>query len=229
MQVVLPKKRLTLPQHHTVCINSMDEQVLRSLMKWPNVPACFGWLALDRRGQWRMRDEFAQENQLPGQVITHKTLNDFISRNYACDDLGRYFFQNGPQRVFITLDATPWIVRITPSDQGLQLISQCHSTLDPSGALSDESGNIYITGVIEQNIGAHHDGQFTQAKRLSIALLHDHDLDHFSELAKLREEACSFGGSWNWHGKQLPLDPVHSQELSARFKFIAKPSDGTGL
>ena len=44
----------------------MDEQVLRSLIKWPNVPDCFGWLALDRRGQWRMVDEFAQQNQLSG-------------------------------------------------------------------------------------------------------------------------------------------------------------------
>ena len=82
----------------------MDEQVLRSLVKWPNVPACYGWLALDRRGQWRMRDEFAQTNKLRGQVIEHAVLKDFISRNYASDTLGRYFFQNGPQRVFITLD-----------------------------------------------------------------------------------------------------------------------------
>lgn len=80
----------------------MDDQVLRSLMKWPNVPDCFGWLALDRRSLWRMRAEFTQQ-----QVIQHAALNDFVARNYACDELGRYFFQNGPQRVFITLDVTP--------------------------------------------------------------------------------------------------------------------------
>ena len=60
---------------------------------------------------------------------------------------------------------------------------------------------------------------------MSIALLHDHDLDQFSEMAKLREEACSFGGSWNWYDKQLPLDPIHSEELATRFQFIAKPND----
>jgi len=53
--------------------------------------------------------------------------------------------------------------------------------------------------------------------------LHDHDLDQFSELAQLREEACSFGGSWNWHGKQLPLDPIHSEELTKRFGFVKQP------
>jgi Protein of unknown function (DUF2946) len=108
----------------------MDEQVLRSLIKWPNVPHCFGWLALDRRGQWRMRDEFAQANQLAGSVIQHVALNEFISRNYACDSLGRYFFQNGPQRVFITLDATPFIARIIPSQSGPQLLTQCGTEIN---------------------------------------------------------------------------------------------------
>jgi len=202
----------------------MDEQVLRSLIKWPNVPDCFGWLALDRRGQWRMRDAFAQENKLPGQVITHTALNEFISRNYVCDHLGRYFFQNGPQRVFITLDATPWIARITPSAEGLQLITQCNSSIEPSGALSDESGNIYIVGKVNQ-LFYKQENQFFKEEGQTAALLHDHDLDHFSQLANLREEACSFGGSWTWQDKQLSLDPIRAEEIACRFKFIAKPSD----
>lgn len=204
----------------------MDDQVLRSLMKWPNVPDCYGWLALDRRGQWRMRDEFTQQNNLPGKVIQHAALNDFIERNYACDGSGRYFFQNGPQRVFITLDATPWIVRIIPGDAGTHLTNQCHQVMEPAAALSDEKGNIYIVGTAEQTIydgNKNDNNQFVKRDALTVALLHDHDLDHFSELATLREEACSFGGSWNWHDKQLPLDPIHSEELASRFNYIAQP------
>ena len=198
-------------------------------MKWPNVPDCYGWLALDRRGQWRMRDEFAQQNNLPGQVIQHAALNDFIERNYACDESGRYFFQNGPQRVFISLDATPWIVRMTPSNLGLNLINQCNQVMEPTAALSDEKGNIYIVSTVNQTIydtnqsDRNNNTQFIKRDDRTIALLHDHDLDHFSELAKLREEACSFGGSWVWHDKQLPLDPIHSDELASRFNFIANP------
>ena len=202
-------------------------------MKWPNVPDCFGWLALDRRGQWRMRDEFAQQNRLPGQAIQHTALNDFIARNYACDEFGRYFFQNGPQRVFITLDATPWIVRIIPNDQGIDLLTQCNNALNPSSALSDENGNVYIVGVVNQTIyDSNNDdeksqnqskSQFSKRDMQTIALLHDHDLNHFSELAKLREEACSFGGLWLWQGRQLPLDPIHSQELAERFQYQATP------
>lgn len=203
----------------------MDEQVLRSLIKWPNVPDCYGWLGLDRRGQWRMRDEFAQQNHLSGQVINHPMLNEFITRNYAMDSLGRFFFQNGPQRVFITLEATPWIVRIIPDNGGAKLLTQCHTEIDPGLALSDERGNIYIVGKIDQTIYqdlTQH--QFTKEKRQSVALLHDHDLDHFADLAKLEEQACSFGGSWSWQGKQLPLEPTHSDELCQRFGYIKQPA-----
>jgi hypothetical protein len=202
----------------------MDEQVLRSLIKWPNVPDCYGWLALDRRGQWRMRDEFAQHNGLPGRVIEHTALKEFISRNYARDDSGRYFFQNGPQRVFITLNATPWIVRIIPSNDGQKMITQCQTEIRPTSALSDEQGNIYIAGSVKQNICIDLTTQeFKTEDCASIALLHDHDLDQFSEFAKLREEACSFGGSWNWQGKQLGLDPIHSTELSKKFGYVMQP------
>ncbi|MBU3587616.1 DUF2946 family protein [Polynucleobacter sp. 31A-FELB] len=204
----------------------MDEQVLRSLIKWPNVPHCFGWLALDRRGQWRMRDEFAQTNQLTGSVIQHAALNEFISRNYACDSLGRYFFQNGPQRVFITLDATPWIARIIPSESGPQLLTQCGTQIKPQGALSDEKGNIYITGIIVQSLSDQIDSTvFSQIESLSVALLHDHDLDLFSDQSKVMEDACSFRGSWQWDGKELPIEPIHSLELSERFRFIKAPSN----
>jgi len=204
----------------------MDEQVLRSLIKWPNVPHCFGWLALDRRGQWRMRDEFAQANQLAGSIIQHIALNEFISRNYACDYSGRYFFQNGPQRVFITLDATPFIARIIPSESGPQLLTQCGTEISPHGALSDEKGNIYIAGFIPQSLSEHIDSAvFTKTESLTVALLHDHDLDLFSEQSQVQEDACSFRGSWLWDGKDLPIEPIHSTELSKRFHFVKVPSN----
>lgn len=173
-----------------------------------------------------MRDEFAQQNKLPGQVITHTALNEFISRNYACDSLGRYFFQNGPQRVFVTLAATPWVVRITPSESGLELLTQCKTVIEANGAFSDEGGKIYILGKVKQLTCKEKNAeQFCTEDCETVALLHDHDLDHFSRLATLHEEACSFGGSWLWQGKQLPLDPIYSEELATRFDFITKPSD----
>ena len=38
----------------------MDELVAAALVKWPNVPHCHGWLGLDARGNWYLRDERVQ-------------------------------------------------------------------------------------------------------------------------------------------------------------------------
>jgi hypothetical protein len=173
-----------------------------------------------------MRDEFAQANQLAGNVIQHAALNEFISRNYAHDSLGRYFFQNGPQRVFVTLNATPFIARIIPSESGLQLLTQCGTEIKPQGALSDEKGNIYITGFIQQSFSDQINGSaFTETESLSVALLHDHDLDLFSDQSKVMEDACSFRGSWQWKNHQLPIEPIRSTELANRFNFVKTPSN----
>ena len=92
----------------------MDDLVKQALAKWPNVPHCYGWLGLDARGYWRMRDQHAQQQQLPGDKIAHDALLGFINRNYDHDERGCWFFQNGPQRVYVNLEATPYIARSDP-------------------------------------------------------------------------------------------------------------------
>lgn len=83
----------------------MDERVIRALAQWPDVPDAYGWLALDRRGSWLLQRE----------RITNPALVAFIGRNYGAIDNGGYAFQNGPQRVHVTLDAAPWIAHIDPA------------------------------------------------------------------------------------------------------------------
>lgn len=97
----------------------MDDIVKKSLVKWPNVPYCYGWLGLDARGNWRMRDERSQQLNLPGDKLQHVALRAFIGRNYEADAQGCWFFQNGPQRVYLNLEATPYIVRSDPARQWL--------------------------------------------------------------------------------------------------------------
>lgn len=92
----------------------MDDIVKQAMAKWPNVPHCYGWLALDARGAWRMRDERAQALRLSGDKITNPALLAFINRNYARDETGAWYFQNGPQRVYVDLDAAPHIARTDP-------------------------------------------------------------------------------------------------------------------
>lgn len=93
----------------------MDEIVRQAMAKWPNVPHCYGWLALDARGAFRMRDEAAQANHASGDVIRHPALLSFIYRNYLQDERGCWYFQNGPQRVYVELEATPFIARTDPA------------------------------------------------------------------------------------------------------------------
>jgi hypothetical protein len=98
----------------------MDDIVKQAMAKWPNVPHCYGWLALDARGGWRMRDEAAQRANAPGDRLTNPALVGFINRNYLHDGRGNWYFQNGPQRVYVNLEATPFIARTDPA-QGLVL------------------------------------------------------------------------------------------------------------
>src|SRR6478752_443039 len=112
----------------------MDEIVKQALAKWPNVPHCTGWLLLDRRGQWRMRDDAAQAAGELGTPIRHEALLGFINRNYESDADGQWFFQNGPQRVYVELAYTPWIVRLHAADGVLRLTDQAGAAFEPAQA-----------------------------------------------------------------------------------------------
>ncbi|MBL8482434.1 MAG: DUF2946 family protein [Rhodocyclaceae bacterium] len=77
--------------------------VLRALALWPNVPDCYGWLYLDRRGNWRLGKE--------REPVRHAGLTAAIGANYYCTGAG-CFFQNGPQRVWVELEMTPYVLRL---------------------------------------------------------------------------------------------------------------------
>lgn len=98
----------------------MDDIVRQAIAKWPNVPHCYGWLGLDARGGWYMRDDRVQalgpfaggQAGAKGSLLRHEKLVEFIQRNYEPDAEGRWFFQNGPQRVYVELEATPLVMRV---------------------------------------------------------------------------------------------------------------------
>jgi len=128
----------------------MDEIVKAALKKWPNVPNCYGWLALDARGDWYMRDERIQHAgpfpKVKGSRITHDKLKAFIERNYGADEAGRWFFQNGPQRVYMQLEATPWVWRVQWSPQPGPPSVTSHTGLHAvvNSCWLDEEGRLYL-------------------------------------------------------------------------------------
>ena len=123
----------------------MDDIVRQAIAKWPNVPHCWGWLGLDARGNWYMRDDRTQAAgpfpQSKGSLLRHEKLVDFIQRNYEHDERGHWFFQNGPQRVYVELEATPYIFRV-----GTDAQATAHTGRGAvvKGAIVDEDGRVYV-------------------------------------------------------------------------------------
>lgn len=123
----------------------MDDIVKQALAKWPNVPDCSGWLGLDARGRWFMRDDRTQAAgpfpQSRGSLLQHDKLMEFIHRNYEVDAHGRWFFQNGPQRVFVELENTPWVLRVQSDGS---VVTHTGKPATATECLVDEQGHVYL-------------------------------------------------------------------------------------
>lgn len=131
----------------------MDDIVKAALAKWPNVPDCYGWLALDARGDWYMRDEPTQAAgpfpEIKGSRIEHVKLKAFIQRNYDHDERGAWFFQNGPQRVYLQLEAAPLVFgvrRVSEAGDHLFEVDAHTGQLvgDVRSAWLDEKGRLFL-------------------------------------------------------------------------------------
>jgi hypothetical protein len=172
----------------------MDDAVMRALATWPAVPAVYGWLALDERGNWRLR------NPATGAFgrIGNATLREFICRNYASDGRGCWFFQNGPQRVYVRLACAPLVFRLEAG----RFVDHCGR---PSGALRgawrDERGALIL------------------ATASGVGNLDDRDLVAASDLID-----DSGASAWlDCAAGRAPLDRILRADLPGKFGFVAEP------
>jgi hypothetical protein len=210
----------------------MDEIVAQALKKWPNVPHCYGWLALDARGHWRMRDQHTQDHDLPGDKIAHTALIGFIQRNVDCDAQGRWYFQNGPQRVYIDLALTPYIARTDP-EHGFAL----HNGAVPEridSAWFSETGCLllgFVDGNRRQTVAALDDRDLAQC--LSWLRIDGEPVDdaHERQSKQLMHwiEGGSEGGgtepvlTLQLHGQDIPVRHIAQSEIAQRFHFVLRP------
>lgn len=175
----------------------MDDLVKAALRKWPHVPHCYGWLALDARGDWYMRDDRIQQAgpfpQVKGSRIEHEKLREFICRNYEADAAGRWFFQNGPQRVYVQLENTPWVwrVRWQPEQQAPVVISHTGLAGQVASSWLDEHGRLYLYDT-----------------RLGLGLVHTQDMLDAAQAIE--------AGQWT------PQDLLAAQ-APAQFGFVRQP------
>ena len=197
----------------------MDEIVLRGMAKWPNVPAVYGWLALDRRGNWRIK----------GERVANPLVTEFIGRNYSRDSRGCWFFQNGPQRVFVDLGYTPWIYRIASPD-GAPLALEVHNgsrVAAIGGAWIDETGAMLLQ--TEHGIGTIHD------RDLESLLPHLVDAggqplsdDALDELMETLQQGTPAPLRLQYHDARIPVEPIASSDVPRRFGYVAQPEPPGG-
>ena len=175
---------------------------LSAIAKWPNVPACYDWLSLDRRGDWRLQ----------GERVTHRGLIEFMNRQYGSDESGRWFVQNGPQRVYVALAATPWVFR----RDGEVFVSH-------TGAPAGEIKAIYLD---EQ-------GSILLDTMLGIGLLDDRDLPTFLDQCRQNTNATVDEKNWlkmmsgetvpDIHWGQLPVQTIQQNDVAGHFNFQINP------
>lgn len=171
----------------------MDDAVRLALAKWPDVPSCTGWLRLSRRGEWRV----------PEGPVRHAGLRAFIGRNYQATTDGRWFFQNGPQQVFVDLDYTPSVLHL--ENAGTLRTHTGAQVQSVSGAWFDEEGCL----LLECEHG--------------IALLDDRDLAAFCAHLEGDLETPGATLTLSWAGLRLEVGSIRQEEVATRFGFTSKP------
>jgi hypothetical protein len=196
----------------------MDEIVARAIAKWPNVPAVYGWLSLDRRGNWAIK----------GERIRNPLIAEFIARNYAHDERGRWFFQNGPQRVFVQLAYTPLVYR-TRNGGGLALLSHTGQRAEQvRQAWLDDHGRLLIE--TELGIGVLHDRDLPEA----LAHLAGPDGSPLSDAAVelLLDAAAEAAARPSAHLDTVcgsaPVSVIRAEAVAGRFGFDPDPRPAPG-
>jgi hypothetical protein len=199
----------------------MDDIVKQAMAKWPNVPNVYGWLSLDRRGIWRIR----------GDAVTNPMIAGFIGRNYHHDEHGRWFFQNGPQRVFAALDYTPYVYRIVWNADALApLRIETHTgaaVRRVDAAWIDETGVLLLA--TEHGAGMVDDRDLERLLPC-FADAAGHVLDEDAVAARI--ERLQAGGASDiflrYAGVDAALSAIASTAVAAKFGFVQQPVQPAG-
>ena len=192
----------------------MDEIVKAAMAKWPNVPAVYGWLELTSRGEWKIK----------GEPIGNEAICEFIGRNYTNDGCGNWFFQNGPQRVYVSLTATPIIYRL---DEFGRL--QTHTGAMPHelrAAFADAEGRLFLDTELGSGLV---DSQDTMRFADRLVDGEGSKLDEKSLERWTQGEGEIFLEPDGLHvqdERAIPVERVPSDNWPDVFGFVARPGDG---
>jgi hypothetical protein len=168
----------------------IDKSVQKAMAKWPEVPECFGWLNLNRRAEWSIK----------GEKIHHVKTQRFLQRNYNFDKLGRWFVQNGPQRVFVSLEYTPRLYGFS-SHSGFYIHNEAKIPVLLDFFL-DEYGNLLLSTA------------------LGVGVVDDRDLSAASDLI---EAVNDIPTELSYRGKNYKIKPIAKALVPKHFGFVQNP------
>ena len=202
----------------------MDDIVKRAMQKWPNVPNVFGWLRLDRRGNWLVKSRATRAGEPIFERITNRAVIDFIGRNYQADERGRWFFQNGPQRVFVTLDHMPLVYRLVSDGT----ILETHTGARPRevrGAWLDNDGHLLVESDLGPGVMLDRDLPAMEERLVDAngSPLDERTLDALVE-GRQDDDAAFFV----WDGRRIPVRSIATAALPERFGFDPAPCPAAG-
>lgn len=186
------------------------------MARWPDVPAVYGWLELSARGEWKIR----------GGPIANASIREFIGRNYASDAHGNWFFQNGPQKVYVSLEATPFIYRLDSRGH-----LEAHTGARPRELLAvfaDPQGRLILQtefgpGLVDSLDTARFAERLVddQGRQLD-----EHALDRWSRgEGRAFLEPDGLGLRYDGDGP-VPLAHVSADRWADSFGFVARPGGG---
>jgi hypothetical protein len=216
----------------------MDQSVLDALKRWPNVPAVYGWLSLSARGDWRLHPLGDAQTGGPGEGITNPQILGFMGRNYASEANGKWFFQNGPQRVYVRLDAAPYIVHIEPETADLVThngriiehvlawftdeMGQMYAQTDVGAVRIDDRDLIALAQVLKTPDGLN----FLDA--LEQDTLEQDTIQNSSTYDKKKSHLFSDpGGQYRALNTPVPCHRISQEALADRLGFVKNPQAAT--
>ncbi|MCR9090189.1 DUF2946 family protein [Algiphilus sp.] len=187
----------------------MEDRMLRAMARWPNVPALYGWLLLDRRGNWHVR----------GERITRPQIIDTINANYLPDAEGAWYFQNGPQRGYVCLAYAPLILMARADGS---LVTHTGAQVQaPTTAWMDEDGSLLLTTEHGPALLADTEGDWLLERLISEGDSVD-EAQLAQALAQPSGSPTALRLSWG-KGQSLPLTRLDAAQAPASLGFIADP------
>lgn len=207
----------------------MDQSVLDAIARWPDVPAVYGWLSLSARGAWRLHPLGDAQLGGEGTGITNTQILGFIGRNYACEPGGRWFFQNGPQRVYVRLDAAPFVLHLRPDSDALVTQNdlpiktvthwfadnegQLYAQTDQGPARIDDRDLLGLVEVLECKTG----------HTMLEALEEFAQQDDASLLRRETLQFCDRSGKYAALRHPAPLNHILRNDIAKTLNFVSNP------